>query len=173
MSDSESSNGQGGNESTEDSGGQKPPANQFQPITSQEDLNRIISDRVSRERAKYADYKDVKAKAAKLDEQEAANQTELEKANKRVGESETERDQAKAEVLRLRVAAKHGIAEQDADLFLTGTDEETLTAQAKRLTERESDRKKKGNHVPREGNAATPPADDERAAVRQLFGSGG
>ena len=170
------SNGQGGNgdgNNDPGDGGTTPPANQFTPITSQADLDRIIGERVSRERAKYSDYKDLKAKANKFDEMEAANQTELEKATKRVTDTEGERDQAKAEALRLRIANKHGITEEDADLFLTGTDEERLTAQAKRLSERASDRKKQGNHVPREGTSTTPSADEERAAVRSLFGSGG
>lgn len=158
--------------SSNDSGA-TPAAEEFKPITSQDDLNRIISDRVSRERAKYADYKDVKAKAARLDEIEQANQTELDKATQRATETEAERDHARAEALRLRIAAKHGIGAEDADLFLTGTDEETLTAQAERLNNRDTDRKKRGNYVPREGTTPTPPADEERAAVRSLFGDGG
>lgn len=44
---------------------------------------------------------------------------------------------ARAEALRWKVAAKHGISDEDADLFLTGTDEETLTRQAERLAERD------------------------------------
>lgn len=38
----------------------------FQPITSQEELDRIISGRVQRERAKYEGYAEFKAKAEKL-----------------------------------------------------------------------------------------------------------
>lgn len=51
----------------------------FQPITSQDELNRVVGDRVSRERAKYADYDDLKAKAAKLDDIEQASKTELQR----------------------------------------------------------------------------------------------
>lgn len=150
-----------------DTGGFTPPA-------TQDELNRIIDDRLKRERSKYADYKDLKAKAAKFDEIEQANQTELEKASSKTATAEKERDDARAEALRLRVAAKHGITEEDADLFLTGTDEDTLTKQAKRLTDRESERKTThGNRVPNEGrgNRSQQP-DDEREAVRTLFGAG-
>ena len=40
---------------------------------------------------------------------------------------------AKAEALRWRIAAKHGISDEDAETFLTGSDEESLTKQAQRL----------------------------------------
>jgi hypothetical protein len=145
----------------------------FTPITSQDDLNRIISDRISRERSKYSDYADIKAKAARLDELVAADKSEAEKAAERAAAAESERDAAKAEALRLRIAAKHGVSDDDADLFLTGTDEETLTRQAERLAQRTSDRKKNGNVVPREGTTSGQPAEDEmRAFTRQLFNVG-
>jgi hypothetical protein len=40
---------------------------------------------------------------------------------------------AKAEALRFRVAAANGISQEDADIFLTGTDEDSLKRQAERL----------------------------------------
>lgn len=158
---------EGGN----NNGGDTPPAtDEFKPITSQDDLNRILEDRLKRERSKFADYKDLKAKASRLDEMETANLSELEKANGRATTAETERDAARAEAIRLRIAVSHGIGLEDADLFLTGSDEETLTAQAKRLIDRDSARKKTNHHVPREG-ATSPNVDtDEREAARSLFG---
>lgn len=48
---------------------------------TQEELDRIVGERLTRERAKYPDYEEMKAKAARLDELEEANKTELEKAN--------------------------------------------------------------------------------------------
>lgn len=124
------------------------------------------------EAAKYRTEAKANAKAAEqLAAIEEANKTEAQKAAERLAAAEKEAQEAKAEALRLRIAAKHGISEEDADLFLTGTDEETLTRQAERLAERTSARKKNGNVVPREGS--TPPAtpDDERAFVRELFGA--
>lgn len=143
---------------------------EFKPITSQDELNEALKDRVARERQKFSDYKDLKAKASRLDELEQANQSELEKASNKATEAEAERDDARAESLRLRVAVEHGIGLEDADLFLTGRDEETLRAQAKRLTDREADRKKQGNHVPKEGQQSAPADGDNHAAVRALFG---
>jgi hypothetical protein len=144
---------------------------EFKAVTSQDDLNRIINDRLTRERAKYADYKDVKAKAARLDEIEAANKSEIEKATEKATAAELERDAAKAEALRLRIAAKHQISDEDADLFLTGTDEATLTKQAERLAQRSEDRKKQGNYVAREGgNTTRPPTEDDAEFARGLLG---
>ena len=146
----------------------------FTPITTQEDLNKVIADRVNRVKAQFADYKDVKAKAARLDEIEAANQTEAERFAQRIAALESENARIQSEALRSRIQAKHGISDEDAALFLTGTDEETLTAQARRLAEREADRKKRGNIAPKEGGSADNNgggAADMREFTRALFGS--
>lgn len=64
-------------------------ANQFTPITSQEDFDRRIQDRIARVKATPPDdYEDLKAAKAKLEEIEAANQSELEKAQKRAEKAE-------------------------------------------------------------------------------------
>lgn len=123
----------------------------FKPIESQEDLNAIIGERVSRERAKFSDYEDLKAKAARLDEIEQANKTEAEKSSERIAALEQELAQTKTEALRSRVQARFGISDDDASLFLTGNDEATLTKQAERLAEHVADRKKHGNLAPFQG----------------------
>ncbi len=153
--------------------GQEPGATEFKPITSQDDLNRIISERVKRTEAKYADHKDLKAKAARLDEIEQANQTEAQKAEKRIADLEAELSKLSRNSTRLKIASEHGITDaDDIDLFLTGTDEETLTRQAKRLSERNADRKKNANRVPREGSNPTngPVKSDLREFTRGIFG---
>lgn len=168
---------QGGNTTS----GETPAADEFKPITSQQELNTALKDRLDRERAKFKDYDEIKAKAAKLDEIEQANLSELEKANGRITTAESERDTAKAEALRLRIAVTHGISLDDADLFLTGTDEESLTAQAKRLSDRaaehanaEAERKKKNPIVSKEGTSTqgTTTEEDDREFARNFFGGG-
>lgn len=47
---------------------------------TEEDLNRIVRERLDREKKKYADYNDLKAAKAKLDELENAKKTDEEKA---------------------------------------------------------------------------------------------
>lgn len=153
-------------------GGSTPPEQKpFTPITSQDELNRVIGERVKR--AKPADYDDLRAKAAKLDEIEQANKSEAQKLADAKAAAERERDAARAEALRLRIATKHGISDEDADLFLTGTDEATLTKQAERLAQRAGDRTRRSNHVPREGTNQHPDKanSDMREFARNLFGS--
>lgn len=86
---------------------------QSEPKFTQADLDRVVSERVTRERAKFGDYADMKSKAARLEKIEAANRTELEKAVERAkGEGRTEALSAvnqrlvAAEVRALAAAAK-------------------------------------------------------------------
>lgn len=127
---------------------------------TQADIDKAVKDRVARERAKYADYDDLKAKAG-----------EQATAEERIAALEKQLEQTSREALRRRVQAAHGIADEDADLFLTASDEETLTAQAKRLAERTSERKQNNNVVPREGNTPSAADSAELATVRGLFGT--
>lgn len=177
--DTDTSEGQGGNSTTS---GETPAANEFKPITSQQELNAALKDRLDRERSKFKDYNDLKAKAAKLDDIEQANLSELEKANGRITTAESERDAAKQEALRLRKAIEHHLSIEDADLFLTGTSEEALDAQAKRLSDRaaeqanaETDRKKKNPIVSKEGTSTTTGTtteEDDRQFAADFFGRG-
>lgn len=154
---------QDGNEpggSTSDAG------DEFTPPSSQEELNRIIEKRLERERSKFADYDDLRKRAAKLDEIEAEQMSEVERAQKRAEEAEAAAEKARTEMLRFRVASKHGISSEDAELFLTASDEETLEAQAKRLADREAlARNHTGAVSPNEGRHATPPP----ATVEEKF----
>ena len=129
-------------------------------LVPQADVDRIVKERVARERAKYSDYDDLKAKAA-------GSKT----LEERLAGLESELTTAKANALRSDIAAKHGLSAEDRDLFLTGTDESTLTAQAQRLAAREEDRKKQGNFAPKEGTTPKGAANsDEREFVKGLFG---
>jgi hypothetical protein len=73
---------------------------------------------------------------AQIDKINQANESAVEKAQREAKEFQEAAQQATADALRFRVAAKHSISEEDADLFLTGTDEATLERQAARLVER-------------------------------------
>jgi hypothetical protein len=137
----------------------KPEATTETTFT-QADVDRIVRERVAREKAKYADYDDLKAKAgtaATVEEKMAALEKRL-----------TEAD---AKALRAKVQADHGITAEDATLFLTGSDEATLTAQAKALAAKTVDTKKKGIRVPEEGGNPAPSGGDDpmRNLTRGLF----
>jgi hypothetical protein len=91
--------------------------------------------KAERERATAAE-KSAAALQKKLDEIAAANLSDLERAQKDAADAQAAATKAQAEALRYRVAAKNSISDEDAELFLTGTDEETLNKQAARLVER-------------------------------------
>lgn len=82
--------------------------------------------------------KSMAALQKQLDEINAANLTDLERAQKAAQDAQATAEAATKEALRLRVAAKHGISDEDADLFLTGSDAETIERQAAALAARTS-----------------------------------
>lgn len=82
-------NGQQGTQGQQqDAGGYKPPA-------TQAELDRIISDRLNRERARFADYDVVKDKATKYDEHVAASASDLDRAKAEA------REEGRSEVRRI------------------------------------------------------------------------
>ena len=100
---------------------------------TQEEVNAIVSERVKKERAKYEGFDDLKAKAAKFDEMEEANKTELQKATERAAELEAKiKEMTEAESLRAmraKVAGETGVPVE----MLTETTEEALADQAKAI----------------------------------------
>jgi hypothetical protein len=86
--------------------------------------------------ARAAAEKSAAALQKQLDDINAANLSDLEKAQKEATTAQETAAKAQAEALRYRVAAKNSISDEDAELFLTGTDEETLNKQAARLVEK-------------------------------------
>lgn len=109
-----------------------------------------------RRRAAAAE-KEAKALRAKLDALEAEKLSKEEKALKDAADNAERAARAEAEALRWRIAARNGISDEDAELFLTGTDEDTLTRQAARFKEL-SFKPSKGTHVPGVGNQPSAPA---------------
>lgn len=77
--------------------------------------------------------KENKGAADKLTALEEAQKTEQQKLADRATKAETAAATATAEALRWRIAARNGISDEDAEIFLTGTTEEALTRQAERL----------------------------------------
>ena len=98
---------------------------------TQADLDRIVKERLSRERAKYSDYNDQKAKAGEVD----AMNAELAKAKERIEQLESEKQAAEheRELNRIRsdVAAKYGIT--DPSILVAGDSEEEIDAFAMKL----------------------------------------
>lgn len=102
---------------------------------TQSQLNAIVADRLSREREKYAGFDVLKEKAAKFDEIEAANKTELEKATERVAALQKKVDEMtaaeKLRGIREEVSKKTGVPAN----LLTGSSLEDCETQAQNILE--------------------------------------
>lgn len=167
-----------------------PPAGgpTFEAITSQEDLDRRIGERLARERAKFSDYDDLKDKASKFDELQASKKDELQKAQEAIAD----RDRQLAEVPKTArqqaikfasIAAQKGFLDPedallnmsddvdlaDADAVATALDEV-----AKRKPHLVSTKKPLPSRPKVEGEETTPPEGGPQgkeraaAALRQL-----
>lgn len=147
-------------EATQDKPAQPVEEKQQDRHFTQAELDRIVSDRIARERARFQDYDELKAKAS------ASRSLE-----ERLAELETVNKAANVRALRSDVAARFKLGAEDRDLFLTGSDEESLVAQATRLSAaleaRTAPKAPKPNPAQQEVN---PPADDADAVARAFFG---
>lgn len=92
---------------------------------SQADLDRIVQERLARERQKYADYGDLKAAAGKLRDIEEANKSEVERAREKAAAAEARATAAESESREVRVraaivaeAARKGVVDPDAAVAL-------------------------------------------------------
>lgn len=103
---------------------------------TQADIDRIIGERIAGVRSKYADYDDLKVRAAKADELEAAQLSEVERAVKRAEQAEADLKaeqervaQAELAALKLRVGTEKGLPSALIDR-LSGNDAESIAADA-------------------------------------------
>lgn len=107
----------------------KPAEKEFQAITSQEDFDKAIQARIARERAKFADYDDIKARAAKLAEIEEAQKTEAQKTQERLEAAERRAAELELTAMRATVAATKGVPAE----LLSGSTQADLEASADAL----------------------------------------
>ena len=128
--------------------GQQPTPRTF----TQEEVNAIVEKRVARVKATPpSDYEDLKAKAARLDELEQANKSELEKATDAAAKAKASRDEwkAKFEELEARTqradAIRAAAAEYGVDADMLSRMEGDVEENAKFLKAREDARPKFGD----------------------------
>lgn len=142
---------------------------EFEPITSQEDFDKRLASRLERERAKFADYDDLKSKATKFSEYEDAQKSVAEKQAERLAAVEAELNAERTTRSRLEIASKHNIPADYMDL-LTGSDPDSLESQAVRIAALVP-QKPVGPLVPKQGNTPTAPLNaTESEFVSNLFG---
>lgn len=151
---------------------------EFEPIETQEAFDAAIRERISRaqraEREKYADYEQLKAKAAEYDKAQEAEKGDLQKAREaieRLKKSAAERDEAdKLRELRTKVSKATGVPAE----LIGGSDEEAMTASAKAIAE--FAKKPSAPSVGKPGSFAKDGAggdSEKREFVRRLSGKTG
>ncbi|HFD0860958.1 DUF4355 domain-containing protein [Enterococcus durans] len=112
----------------------------FKTIETQEELDRIIQERLNREKEKFADYDAIKTRNVELENEVGTLKSTIEETNtakksheqtvadlnKKIAEYETAS-------LRTRIALQNGLPIDLADR-LVGDDEESIKADAERLS---------------------------------------
>lgn len=111
----------------------------FDPITSQEMLDRIIGARIDRVKKQYAGFDELKAKAAQFDELQEASKSELQRVQERAAQLEQELAAERFNALRASVAAAKGVPAS----ALSGTTREELEASGDALLEWRADQASK------------------------------
>lgn len=112
---------------------------EFKPITTQEEFDAAIKECLSREKAKYSDYDQLKSRVKELEEENVGLKSTIESTNQSKSESDKQLEEMQSKIagyetasLRTRVALQHGLPYDLADR-LQGTDEESFKADAERL----------------------------------------
>ena len=112
---------------------------EFKPITTQEDFDAAIKERLSREKAKYSDYDQLKSRVTELETENVGLKSTIEANNQSKSESDKQLEEMQKQIagyetasLRTRIALQHGLPYDLADR-LQGTDEESLKVDAERL----------------------------------------
>lgn len=133
---------------------------------TQADIDKIVQERVARERAKYADYDDLKAKAEKLAEFEEAQKSEADKLKDRIAELEPTAKEAS----RLRVALEKGLTVAQAKR-LVGETEEDLAADADQLLEDLGEPRPRVPERPKGQGGGNKPSDTDPGDMSKLADS--
>jgi hypothetical protein len=102
---------------------------EFKAPANQEEFDRMVADRLTRERSKFADYDDLKAKATKFDEVAEADKSEVQKATERAAAAEQRAAVAEQTALKTRIAAEMNVPIE----VLHGDNEESIRAAAQKV----------------------------------------
>lgn len=130
--DSDDSGGGGATNAGESSARQQPQQGGDEPKFTQAELDEKLQTRLRREREKYVDFEKFKADSERLRKFEEAEKSEAQKAADAVAAAQKAEADARAEAVRYKAAAAHGIGPDDIDLIGSGSEDEVM-ARAERL----------------------------------------
>lgn len=114
---------------------------EFKTIETQEDLDRIVKERLARQKEKYADYDALKSRVRELEDENAELHTAADVSAKdktsqenQIAELQSKISGYETEKTRTRVALQYGLP-LDLASRLRGDDEEALKQDAENLAE--------------------------------------
>ena len=144
--------------STEEAAEKTARSEDFTPITSQADLDKIVGARLAREKQKYADYETLREKASKADKDAA----ELAKAREKIADYEAK---AQHDTWVREAALEYEVPEN----LLRGDTLEDLKAHAASLQAALNKAAPKVPVLPDQGKAPDSSLSELQKAARQLF----
>lgn len=116
--------------------------NDAEPKTfTQEEVDRIISERLGRERGRKSDYEELKEKAGHTADLESKLSKALEENEKLKNEAKQAEHEKELSTIRANVAAKHGITDPSV---LAGDDEKQIGEYAEKLMKVFADMRSRG-----------------------------
>ena len=147
---------------------------EFKAITTQEEFDKAIQERLARQKEsiekQYADYAEIKAKNTELETEIGTLKTTLSETTKKTESYDKDIAELNAKIagyetanMRTKIALQHGIP-YDLAGRLVGEDEESITADAKKLAELVG---KKEPIAPLKDTE--PPVDDKDGAYKSLL----
>lgn len=148
----------------DDGGAWKAPADQAE-------LDKIIEARLARERAKYADYGDLKAKADEFDKAQDASKSELQKAADRAAKAEAAATQAQRDAWRAQIALDEGLTPTQAKRLVGDTREELLADAQELKKDLQLDAKKPPRASDQKRSDTRPTEDPVGEFADRLFGA--
>lgn len=102
---------------------------QFTPITSQEQLDKLIGGRINQVKAQFADYEDLRNKAAEYDKAQESAKTESQKLAEERDTFKSQAEKAAGDLMRLQIGLDKGLTPAQARR-LVGATKEDLEADA-------------------------------------------
>ena len=151
-------------------------AEEFKPITTQEEFNAAIKARLERQestiRKEYADYEDLKAQGAKFEEEKQAYEKQAQASAEKIASLKKELDESKATVkglqikeLKSSIAAELGLPAALRDR-IAGETEEEIRKDAQILSEVFAEKNRQ--NLPG-FNPERAPGDDKEIAWKQVL----
>lgn len=118
-------------------------AEEFKPITTQEELDNVIKDRLARQKetieSQYQDYEEIKKRKEELETEVGVLNETIKETNEKYANHDVDLSNLNAKLkdyeissMRTKVALQHGIP-FDLASRLVGEDEESLTKDAEKL----------------------------------------